>query len=313
MTSLISRAELEAAGVSRLEIDHRLTSGVLHKVRRGFYASGTVDGSAAHHLLAVRAAGKTMHPGAVFSHLSAVVLHGLPLPAAITRVDAAGVKDGAGVVEVTRHGVSGGRRTSSVFLHKAPLLDGDVVNVEGLLVTSLERTAVDVARRWSRVDALAVVDAALNRGADLNRIVDAVRGRRSHGNVRARWVVDFADGLSESYYESLTRLRMHEQGVPRPELQYEIRTADGEILGRSDFAWPKLGVLGEFDGATKYGLLRRPGQAPGQVLAAEKRREERICQQGWWFARFTAGDCHRPDGVRQIWEQAVLARRGGVG
>ncbi len=301
MTTLTSRAELEADGLSRLDIDDRLHTGVLQRVRRGFYAPAPLENSAARHLLSVRAAAQVMHPGAVFSHLSTAVIHGLPVPSNV-----------AGVVEVTRDGSGGGRRTAAAIRHKAPLAPAEILDVDGLAVTSVERTAVDVARGWSRSDGLAVMDAALARGADLSLMNEMVHSRRSHGNAKARWVLNFADAKSESYYESLVRLRMHEQGVARPRLQYSI-TASGELLGIADFAWPDLGVLGEFDGAAKYGSLRRPGQSPEQVLAAEKRREERICQQGWWFARFTARDCHRPDGVRQVWEQAVLARRGGSG
>lgn len=302
MTSIMSRAHLEDDGLSRSDIDDRLNAGVLTRVRRGFYAPVQQETSAAKHLLAVRAAAQVIHPGAVFSYLSAAVVHGLPLP-----------PNAEGVVEVTRHGAGGGRRRHATTLHKAPLFDDDVELVDGLAVTSLERTAVDVARAWPKADAIAVVDAALARGASLSLMTQTVHSRRGHGNARARWVLTFADRRSESYYESLTRLRLHEQGVPKPELQYSVLTPAGRLLGRADFAWPDLGVLGEFDGAVKYGELRVEGQSPQQVLAAEKRREERICQQGWWFARFTAGDCYRPEGILQIWEQAVLARRGGIG
>lgn len=302
MTSLMSRADLETDGLSRLDIEDRLSTGVLRRVRRGFYASVQPEDSTAQHLLAVRAAAEVMHPGAVFSYLSAAALHGLPLPPKVE-----------GAVEVTRNGVGGGRRKPAAILHKAPLAAGDVVHIDGFSVTSLERTVVDVARAWPKADALAVVDAALARGADLGAMTERVRLRRSHGNARARWVLIFADGRSESYYESLTRLRFHEQGVPPPELQYTVITPGGHLLGVADFAWPSLGVLGEFDGAAKYGDLRGEGQSPQQVLAAEKRREEQICLQGWWFARFTARDCYRQGEIRRIWEQAVVARRGGLG
>ena len=48
------------------------------------------------------------------------------------------------------------------------------------------------------------------------------------------------------------------------------------LVGRCDFGWPKVKVLGEFDGKKKYGeLLRRPGQTAEDVLIDEKRREVR--------------------------------------
>ena len=64
--------------------------------------------------------------------------------------------------------------------------------------------------------------------------------------------------------------------LPRPRLQYHVydqpRTADRH----HDFAWPEHGVYGEFDGKVKYGRLLKPGQDPGDVVFAEKRREDLI-------------------------------------
>ena len=37
-----------------------------------------------------------------------------------------------------------------------------------------------------------------------------------------------------------------------------------------------LGAVGEFDGEIKYGRLLKPGQSPGEVVFAEKVREDRI-------------------------------------
>lgn len=302
MGRILPRAALVAEGLSNCQIQEELEAGQLHRIRRGFYTDGQSSTAAAQHLLAVRAASRAMHPGAVFSHLSAAVLHELPLPPRLATVR----------VEYTRAGSSGGRRGSVGFLHKAPLA-GDVVTIDGMPTTSLWRTAADLSRTWPKEDALALVDAALRRGLEPGQLLTAVNARPCRGNATARWVVRFADPRSESYYESLVRLRMHEQSLPAPLLQHPIADRHGELLGVTDFAWPDLGVLGEFDGAVKYGELRAPGQTPEQVLMREKRREERICQQGWWFARFTASDCHRPDGIRRIWEEAVLARRRGLG
>ena len=71
---------------------------------------------------------------------------------------------------------------------------------------------------------------------------------------------------------------------------------DGRFLGRSDFGWPDLGVLGEFDGKAKYGeLLRKPGQTAEQVLIAEKLREDRMRELGWVVIRWMWQDLIRPE------------------
>jgi hypothetical protein len=41
-------------------------------------------------------------------------------------------------------------------------------------------------------------------------------------------------------------------------------------------------VLGEFDGKVKYGRLLKPGQAPGDAVFEEKRREDRLREVTQW-------------------------------
>jgi hypothetical protein len=66
--------------------------------------------------------------------------------------------------------------------------------------------------------------------------------------------------------------------LPTPVLQWEVRDGDGWLIGRTDFGWPQYGVAGEFDGRIKYGRLLRPGQQPGDVVFAEKVREDELRQ-----------------------------------
>ena len=37
-------------------------------------------------------------------------------------------------------------------------------------------------------------------------------------------------------------------GLPKPEGQFKIRTTDGHVIARVDFAWPDFGVAAEYDG-----------------------------------------------------------------
>jgi hypothetical protein len=62
-----------------------------------------------------------------------------------------------------------------------------------------------------------------------------------------------ADGRSESPLESLSRLHILRLRLPTPELQVVLASEMGEFIGRSDFYWDEYGVIGEADGAAKYG------------------------------------------------------------
>lgn len=89
--------------------------------------------------------------------------------------------------------------------------------------------------------------------------------------------------------ESVLRWILHAAGLPRPELQYVVRSASGEFLGRADMAWPGLKVLVEFDGD-----LHRERDA----FVADLRRQNRLVAEGWVILRFTSADVFgRPDHV----------------
>ena len=148
------------------------------------------------------------------------------------------------------------------------------MRIGGVEVTSAARTIVDLARAVPFEQAVVAADSALVRGAVTPAELDEAleRAGHRHGVAAAGRVVRFADGRAESPGESRSRVVIHHAGLPAPDLQVEVRTADGRVLGRADFGWD--GVIGEFDGRVKYGRLLRPGQHPGDVVYAEKRREE---------------------------------------
>ncbi len=64
---------------------------------------------------------------------------------------------------------------------------------------------------------------------------------------------------------------------------------------------PSTRCLGEFDGRWKYDRLLLPGQKPGEVVFAEKQREDRMREvTGFGMIRLTWEDLNRP--------QTTLAR-----
>ena len=280
---LLLRPDLLAEGWTDGELRRRRRSGELHGLRRGAYllrGDDRLDDAVARHALLVAAGPPLLSGATVVSHVSAAVLHGLEVwGVPLDRVHR------------TRARRTGGRRSTAAHLHAAPLVADEIVEVDGLLVTSVARTLVDLARTAGFEAAVAIADSALHRGrVDPAALAGAV-GRCSGwiGAPQARRVLAFADGRSMSVGESRSRVAMARAGLPTPELQWEVRSVAGRI-GFTDFAWPDLGVVGEFDGRVKFGRLLRPGQDPGDAAFAEKVREDRIRDEGWRVVRWTWAD-----------------------
>ena len=77
--------------------------------------------------------------------------------------------------------------------------------------------------------------------------------------------------------------------LPPPVPQWEARDADGRLVGRTDFGWPKHGVVGEFDGMVKYSRALT-GQDPAEAVFDEKRREDALRALGLTVVRWTWHD-----------------------
>jgi hypothetical protein len=273
---LLSRDTVTASG--RVALASSATRGELVRVCRGAYlpaAKWAARGPDDRYRMLVRAAAITTVHELVFSHASAAALWQLPwLGRWPSRVHA--------LAPVA----SGGRSTSIVQRHAVGVLP-ELECIDGLTVTSLARTVVDVARLGSLERAVAVADAALNRSEirdALTAEVDLVPMR--HGSARARYVVGIADGLAESPGESLSRVTMMRASVPAPVLQQEFPREGGGVW-TVDFWWPEQRIIGEFDGKGKYldPQLTR-GRSAAEIVYQEKLREDELRRQSAGFARW---------------------------
>ncbi len=285
------------------EIAAMARRGELTSLRRGAWAR-TVEGverpgARENHRQLITATVGLISPDAVLSHISAAVLHGLPVwPSRL------------GQVHWTRNRNSGGRALKQIHVYAAPLAPHEVVLVDGLAVTSLERTVIDLARHLPFVQAVAAADAALHLGLDRGVLADSVESaKRRPGNGRARRVVGFADGRSESAGESWSRVEWCRLGRPPSHLQYEIVDTDGVVIARSDFCWEEQRLIGEFDGQVKYTTLLRPGETASDVVIREKNRENAIRRLDWGVLRWDWSDLHTPMTLAQRFDSAVLPRR----
>lgn len=245
-----------------------------------FVAKPWYDGLARRerHLVDVRARLLVRGSGWHASRRSAAIAHGLPLlgklPAVPLLVRNRSASSDRGYLRT--------ERTNT-------LPESERAEVDGLPVTSLARTAVDLAREESFRSALVAVDGALRAGATPEELVAVLdRCWAWPGARRARRVVAFMDGRAESALESLSRADFIDGGIPLPEPQVEV-WCKGLFVARVDFLWRDHLVIGEADGRSKYEKV--------QDLYDEKRREERLRDLGF-------------EVVRWDWASAMYPKRG---
>lgn len=236
----------------------------------------------ARRRLLVRARYAALTAPGIVSHRSAAALWGMP------DVDPP---------DVRLHLITpGAKRTHSgrgVVRHVDARGDLTATSIDGVPVTTVVQTAVDLARTGTSTQAVVVFDHVLRRGDcsrdDLGRALDPLDGLR--GIRQARDALAFADPGSDSPGESISRVTLRDLRVPTPVLQQEFTTDAGRF--RVDFWWPEHGVVGEFDGRVKYD--------DHEVVWREKLREDalRRLPQMRGFARWT---------MREARSQAALAR-----
>ena len=250
-------------------------AGALVRVGVGAYvpvASRQARDPRARQLVRVVAAHRSRRPaarGRVVSHESAALSWGLPTWGWPPRR-----------VELTDPG-SATTRSGSVLVHGSPLEQHEVVErPDGLVVTSLRRTVLDLLVSRTREQAVVLVDHLLGRGwtrdelEALLAVRPAARNRR-----RAAWAVSFGDAGGATPGESVSRVLAHDAGFVAPELQRRFSDAEG-FVGVVDFFFPTedgRGVVGEFDGRVKYlDDAHRGGRRADEVVVDEKEREDRL-------------------------------------
>lgn len=289
-------AEARAAGVTPSQLRAAVAAGTLVHPHRGMYCVAG-PGSPSLPLDPTIAARAVAHrlPNSAVSHSSAALLHGLPVP----RRHESGS-------HVTLPG-SRARVSGTVTLHASPLPVHHATVVGGTRVTTLARTAIDIARSARVPEALICMDATLRRlidqacggglslrmevhdpdliGAAYAHVLEVLEDMRGWPGTRnARRALEMADPAAESALESESRGVLIEQGVPRPECGFPVEGADGRTYW-ADMVWEDRRVIGECDGLIKY--------SQPEVLYREKLRQEALERAGWRVVRWTHADIAR--------------------
>jgi hypothetical protein len=173
--------------------------------------------------------------------------------------------------------------------------------VGGLPVTSMVRTAFDVARRAELDDAVMTLDALLNLGRLSPEEVTAYAERRPTwpGASRACRALALTAPGAESAMETRLRLLLIRAGLPAPVLQHRLEDDRGQTFARLDLAYvaQRLGV--EYDGQHHF---------EGRAVRRDLRRQNALRSFGWSLLRFNADDVLHHPGRLVAEVRAALAR-----
>lgn len=238
------------------------------RVRRGYYVFADtwhqLD-DVGRHRVRSRAVLHSLGSAVALSHVSGALAYGV----VVWDIDLSRV-------HVTRLDGGAGRIEGDVVHHEGFCVEDDLREVDGQRVLSPERCVLEAGSRALGAAKLVPLNSLLHLGLGTRESLEAqFKEMERWPFLRSMHVpVRLADGGAQSAGEGVGLHLFWTGGVPRPQTQFEVRDAGGQLLGTCDWGWPEHGLLGEFDGRVKYGRLLRPGQEPGDVVFAEKQRED---------------------------------------
>ncbi len=297
------RKQLHIDGYTDRHISALLASGSLHRLRRGQYVDGPLWDSLSptdRHRALLRGVFLTGHTTAIASHVSAAVEWGAPtwnLP--------------LDVAHTTRMDGKAGRRRTDWTQHCGALPKEQVVNLNGVRVSSAARTCIEISTLTDVEHSLVVVNGLLNSKATTQEEFAALAKDTRYWprSLATDLVVRLCNPQMESAGETRFDFLCWRQHLPRPVPQVEVFDERGRPVGRVDFLWPREGVFVEFDGRAKYAQFRREGETLDEYLMREKKREETICQlTGWVCIRVTWDDLAGPELVAHRLRKILAAR-----
>ena len=299
-----TRGEARAFGYGDRDVAAAVRQGRWVRFRRGFYTFPDLWSALSEvgrHRVRAHAVLRSLGHSVALSHVSGALEHG---------IDTWGID--LSRVHVTRLDGGAGRVEGDVVHHEGFCLDADIGEVAGHLVLAPERCALEAASRARQDAALVLFDSLLHRQLathdELLRRFSLMQHwpRTRHLHL----VVRMADGRAESPGESRARHLFWTHRLPVPISQFEVYDEHGDCVGTCDWGWPEHRLLGEFDGRIKYGRLLRPGSDAGEVVFAEKQREDRLREvSGYAMVRMVWSDFDRPRVTAQRIER--LMRRAG--
>jgi hypothetical protein len=189
------------------------------------------------------------------------------------------------------------RRPNGLRTYDFRLHSGEFEDIDGMLVTTPERTAFDIGRRGRLDDAIARLDALGNAiGFKAEDVLDvAARHRGIRGPRQLETALEFFDPGAASPKETWLRLLLIRAGFPPPQTQIPVLSADGCRQYYLDMGWNELMLAAEYDGEQH--------RTDSVQFAYDIRRSEDLDELGWTRVRVVKEN--RPadiiDRVRRAW------------
>jgi hypothetical protein len=184
-----------------------------------------------------------MPPDAFFSHVTAAMLHGMPLPFRLERSTRLDVSMPAPHRAPHANGIIGHQLT--VDLH-------DIADVAGLRSTTAARTWCDLGSVLPVLDLVAAGDFVIRRKSPLATILDIMEVTQTRVSPRGRRNVMMALPLlhdrSESPPESVLRVLLIWAGFPEPRVNHEFFDSEQRFLARTDLFLEPYNLVLEYQG-----------------------------------------------------------------
>jgi very-short-patch-repair endonuclease len=279
---VLTRKQLLSLGLSRHGIEHRLARGRLHPLATGVYAVGRPELTQhGRWMAAVLSCG----PGSMLSHGSAAALWGIG-------------SEHRGI-EITAHSANPRRRPGLRVYRRPTLAARNVTSQDGIPVTGIVQTLVDLAatlrpqsveRAVNEADRLDLIHPpALRVALEVHRCEPGVRPLRALLDRRTF-------RLTRSELERIFLPMTAQVGLPLPLTKQWVNGFE------VDFFWPDLAFVVETDGLRHH---RTPAQQ-----AKDRRRDQAHTAAGMIQLRFTHEQIYyEPDYVRGVLAATVRAHK----
>ncbi|MDR6868624.1 hypothetical protein J2Y69_003248 [Microbacterium resistens] len=212
-----------------------------------------------------------LRPGQFFSHETALLLLGVPLPPFPYQPS----------IHIATHRPAREPRVRGVIGHRLQLREpATVTTIDGLPVEHPVRAWRQAGADWPLDALIAAADHLVHVGNGLATIDDLrdeadVMGDRRDGILR-RALAWTRVGV-ESPRETALRLAIVRSGLPEPVPGWELRDGRRRFVARLDLAYPRWRIATEYDG-------RQHAEDPAQ-FARDADRWDAVRREGWTLVR----------------------------
>lgn len=232
--------------------------------------------------------------GQIFSHASAAVLLGIPIPRRLERGD----------VHISAFRPVLPPRLRGVSAHELDYVGQSICKIDGLPSLGPADTWLHLAAQLSDDDLIAAGDflvtgsepfSGLPPPSSLDLLAEAVaRCPRRRGVAKARQALELIKYGPLSPRETKVRLLMHRAGLPEPLLNHNVLDSSGRRIGMVDLALPEPRLAIEYQGEHH--------RTDPDVYNSDILRRERLEAIGWSVIYVTKRDLARdPEGlIRRI-------------